>query len=337
MAHSPRHTRHAAGIAVLASTAMLAAACGAGSSSSSSGSAGGGAKTIRVELFCSGLAPMAAELAVNSGIAAKKGLTVKPMCVTSGSTATQALIGGSADVFMGDIGHVILAQEKGVKLRSYAVANDRFSYEMVARKDAKLTSVKDLKGKKVAVTAPGTLSDTELKKAALDAGLNPKKDLTVVSGGAGATMQGELKGGQVVAGMTSQPDTLQLLKTGNFNVLWKEPNYAYVDIVAMANEKWVSQNKSTMKTYLAAMDEASTQGKADPAQAVTWMKKQGYKISDADLTTIVTEALNAIPKGLRVPQSVATSSADLLVKTGLLKKPLPSHSDLYDESLLPAK
>ncbi|MEV4604013.1 PhnD/SsuA/transferrin family substrate-binding protein [Amycolatopsis sp. NPDC049253] len=320
---------------ITATVAALALAATATACGSSSAGSGGDTKTIRVELFCSGLAPIAAELAQNSGIAAQKGITIKPMCVTSGSTATNALIGGSADVFMGDIGHVVLAQKKGVKMRAYAVANDRFSYLMVARND--IASVKDLAGKKVAVTAPGTLSDTEMQKAALDAGLNPKKDLTVVSGGAGATMQAELNGGQVVAGMTSQPDTLQLLRTGKFKVLWQEPDYHYVDIVAMADQDWVSGHQDLMKSFLAAMDEASTQAKANPDQATTWMKKQGYKISDADLKTIVTEAIKSVPDGLKAEDAVVKSSTDLLVRTGFLTDPVPSTQDIFDYSLLPAK
>ncbi|MGW4487801.1 ABC transporter substrate-binding protein [Amycolatopsis sp. NPDC004368] len=320
---------------VTATVAALALAATATACNSSSAGSGGDAKTIRVELFCSGLAPIAAELALNSGIAAQKGITIKPMCVTSGSTATNALIGGSADVFMGDIGHVVLAQKKGVKMRAYAVANDRFSYLMVARND--IASVKDLAGKKVAVTAPGTLSDTEMQKAALDAGLNPKKDLTVVSGGAGATMQAELGGGQVVAGMTSQPDTLQLLRTGKFKVLWQEPDYRYVDIVAMADQDWVSGHQDLMKTFLAAMTEASTQAKANADQATTWMKKQGYQISDADLKTIVTEAVKSVPGDLKAQDAVVKSSTDLLVRTGFLTEPVPSTGDIFDYSLLPAK
>lgn len=328
-----KNSRSAAMLAVLAMLAALLAACGGGKSAAG----GGDPKTIRVELFCSGLAPIAAELALNSGIAAQKGVTIKPMCVSNGSTATQALIGGSADVFMGDIGHVVLAQKQGVKMRAYAVVNDQFSYLMVARKDAHLTSVKDLAGKKVAVTAPGTLSDTELRKAALDAGLNPKKDLTVVSGGAGATMQAELTGGQVVAGMTSQPDTQQLLRTGDFEILWQEPDYQYVDILAMADQTWVSAHQDLMKNFLASMSEASAQAKANPELATTWMKKQGYKISDADLTAIVTEAMKSVPADLRVPDSVVTSSNDLLVRTGLMTRPYPSAQDIFDYSLLPAK
>jgi NitT/TauT family transport system substrate-binding protein len=322
------------GTALLAAAATVLAACGSGSGSSAGES---GSKALRVELFCSGVAPIAAELAIDSGIAAKKGLKIKQMCVSNGSAATQALIGGSADVFMGDVGHVILARKKGVKLRAYGVANDRFSYELVARNDAGLRSVRDLKGKKVAITAPGTLSDTELKKAALDVGLNPKTDLTVINGGAGATMQAALNGGRVVAGMTSQPDSLQLLKTGKFQVLWQEPDYHFVDILAMAKQDWVAKHQDTMRTFLAAMSEASAQAKADPAQATTWMKKQGYKISDADLAAIVKEGLRSVPSDLRVTDQVANSSADLLVRTGLLTKPLLPAQDVYDYSLLPAK
>lgn len=333
MTNSHRSVRATGRCAVLTVLALVLAACGSGSGSSASG---GGSKTLRVELFCSGLAPIAAELAIDSGIAAKKGLKVKPMCVSNGSAATQALIGGSADVFMGDIGHVILARKKGVKLRAYGVANDRFSYELVARKDAGLTSVKDLKGKKVAITAPGTLSDTEMKKAALDVGLNPKTDLTVINGGAGATMQAALTGNRVVAGMTSQPDSLQLLKTGRFQVLWQEPDYHYVDILAMAKQDWVAKHQDSMKAFLASMSEASAQAKANPALATTWMKKQGYKISDADLATIVKEALVSVPADLKVTDQVASSSADLLVRTGLLTKPLLPNNDVYDYSLLPS-
>jgi NitT/TauT family transport system substrate-binding protein len=321
--------------ALLAVAATVLAACGSGSGSS--GGAGGGSKALRVELFCSGVAPIAAELAIDSGIAAKKGLKIKQMCVSNGSAATQALIGGSADVFMGDVGHVILARKKGVKLRAYGVVNDRFSYELVARKDAGLTSVRDLKGKKVAITAPGTLSDTELKKAALDVGLNPKTGLTVINGGAGATMQAALGGGRVVAGMTSQPDSLQLLKTGKFQVLWQEPDYQYVDILAMAKQDWAAKHQDTMRAFLASMSEASAQAKAAPAQATTWMKKQGYKISDADLAAIVKEGLQSVPADLRVTDQVANSSADLLVRTGLLTKPLLPTQDVYDYSLLPSK
>ncbi|WP_326834897.1 ABC transporter substrate-binding protein [Amycolatopsis rhabdoformis] len=331
MPTSSRTRRTTAVAAVLATLSALLTACGGGSSSA------GDTKTIRVELFCSGLAPIAAELALNSGIAAQKGITIKPMCVTSGSTATNALIGGSADVFMGDIGHVVLAQKRGVKMKAYGVVNDRFSYLMVSRNDPALTSVKDLKGQKVAVTAPGTLSDTELQKAALDAGLDPKKDLTVVSGGAGATMQAELTGNQVVAGMTSQPDTLQLLRTGKFKILWQQPDYRYVDIVAMADQDWVGEHQDLMKTFLSAMSEASQQAKANPDQATTWMKKQGYKISDADLKTIVTEAVKSVPDSFRPDDAVVNSSTDLLVRTGFLTKPVPAIQDTFDYSLLPAK
>jgi NitT/TauT family transport system substrate-binding protein len=321
-------------LAALAALTLVLSACG---QSGSAGSGGADGKTIRVELFCTGVAPIAAELAINSGVAEKHDLKIEPMCVSSGSTATQALIGGSADVFMGDIGHVALARKRGAKLRAYAVANDRFTYLMVARKDANVNSVSDLKGKQVAVTAPGTLSHTELKKAAMDAGLNPESDLTVVNGGAGATMQGTLNTGQVVAGMTSQPDTQLLLKTGDFKILWDPQDYRYVDIIAMANEDWVAEHQDLMKKFIAAMDDASKQAKADPAKAVEWMKKQGYKISDEDLGVIVQEAVQNIPDGLRVPDSVFESSGDVLIRTGLVEAPLPSIQDMFDGSLLPAQ
>lgn len=332
MTHLWKVARVTAVGAALAVLAAVLAACGKQTAAGS-----GDPRTIRVEMFCSGLAPIAAELALNSGIAAQRGITITPMCVNSGSTATQALIGGSADVFMGDIGHVALARKRGVQLRGYAVTNNRFSYQLVARKDANLTSVRDLAGKKVAVTAPGTLSDTELRKAALDAGLNPKTDLTVISGGTGATMQSALNSGQVVAGMTGQPDTLELMKTGNYQILWQEADYTYADIVAIANQDWVSGHQDLMKTFLASMDEASKQAKADQAKALAWVKKQGYQISDADLSSVTGPALQSVPDGLRVPDSVVTSSLQLLVRTGLLTEPVPASQDLLDYSLLPAQ
>jgi hypothetical protein len=44
-----------------------------------------------------------------------------------------------------------------------------------------------------------------------------------------------------------------------------------------------------------------------------------------------------VPADLRVTDQVANSSADLLVRTGLLTKPLLPTQDVYDYSLLPSK
>ena len=95
----------------------------------------------------------------------KAGVDVELIDFKGGSQALQAVIGGSADVVSGYYDHCVNLAAKGQHLQSF-VAYNRFPGLVLvvspeAGKDIK--SIKDLAGKNVGVSAPGSSTDFFLK------------------------------------------------------------------------------------------------------------------------------------------------------------------------------
>ena len=76
---------------------------------------------------------------------------------------------------------------------------------MIGRKDEDLKSVADLKGKTIAVTSPGSLTANLARYFVKEAGLDPDKDVSLVSVGGGGEILGALKSSRADAAMVFEP------------------------------------------------------------------------------------------------------------------------------------
>src|SRR6201996_4753657 len=94
----------------------------------------------------------------------KAGLSVDIVDLKGGSDALKAVLGGSADVVSGYFDHCVNLAAKKQELQAFVVY-DRFPglALVVAPKQTAITSIKDLAGKKVGVSAPGSSTDFFLK------------------------------------------------------------------------------------------------------------------------------------------------------------------------------
>lgn len=308
--------------------ALTAAGCGGGGEE-------GGAQKIRVAMVCGGMTPMVAQIALNADTF-PDGLKAEKLCFDSGSDAVQALIGGSLDVFMGSTEHVISTRVQGLETKGYAGINNRAPYAMITAADSDIESVSDLKGKTVGVTSPGSLSDTELKIAADEAGVD-YDGLKVIGAGSGAPMAAAIKNGQIAAGMVSQPQSSELLASGDYRMVW-EPEFDYAAIIAVANSKWVGKHKDTMRSFLEGLHAAAVKAGEDDAWALENVKKEKFPVDDAVLADAVQSGLGSVPDGLVVSESVYDNTTKLLVSTGGLKESdvLP-YDEVFDFSYLPEK
>lgn len=316
-------------VALLSLVALAAAGCGAADDDG----AGGGGDTIRVAMVCGGMTPMVAQLAINADTF-PDGLETEKLCFDSGSDAVQALIGGSLDVFMGSTEHVIATQAQGLKTRGYAGINNRSPYALVTAAGSDVETVADLEGETVGVTAPGSLSDTELQIAVQDGDVD-YDTLKVIGAGSGAPMAAAIKQGQIAAGMVSEPQRSQLLATGDYRMIW-EPDFDYAAIIAVANSDWVADHADTMRKFLEGLTTASDKAQSDEAWALESMKKEEFPVSDDVLTSAVKSGVTSIPEGLVVSEAVYDNTTKLLVQTGGLDESdvLP-YDDVFDFSYLP--
>lgn len=145
-------------------------------------------------------------LAKQLGEYEKAGLSVELVDLKGGSDALKAVLGGSADVVSGYFDHTVNLAAKKQEMQSFVVY-DRYPGLVLAVSPghtAEIKSIKDLAGKKVGVSAPGSSTDFFLKYLLKKNGVDPN-NVSVIGVGLGATAVAAMQQGQIDAAVMLDP------------------------------------------------------------------------------------------------------------------------------------
>lgn len=136
----------------------------------------------------------------------KAGIDVKLVDFKGGSQSLMAVIGGSADVVSGYYDHTVQLAAKDQYLTAFVVYDQFPGLVLVVApgQTGKIKSVKDLKGKKVGVSAPGSSTDFFLKFQLAQAGL-PTDSAAVIGVGLGGTAIAAMEQGNIDAAVLLDP------------------------------------------------------------------------------------------------------------------------------------
>ena len=136
----------------------------------------------------------------------KAGLAVELVDLKGGSEALKAVLGGSADVVSGYFDHCVNLAAKGQGLQSFVVYDRYPGLVLVVSPShtGEIKSIKDLAGKKVGVSAPGSSTDFFLKYLLKKNGLDPAS-AAVIGVGLGATAVAAMEQGQIDAAVMLDP------------------------------------------------------------------------------------------------------------------------------------
>jgi len=136
----------------------------------------------------------------------KAGLSVELVDLKGGSDALKAVLGGSADVVSGYFDHCVNLAAKKQEMQSFVVYDRYPGLVLVVSPGhtAEVKSVKDLAGKKVGVSAPGSSTDFFLKYILKKNGIDPNS-VAVVGVGLGATAVAAMQQGQIDAAVMLDP------------------------------------------------------------------------------------------------------------------------------------
>lgn len=136
----------------------------------------------------------------------KAGLNVELVDLKGGSDALKAVLGGSADVVSGYFDHCVNLAAKKQELQSFVVYDRYPGLVLVVspKQTGKINSIKDLAGKKVGVSAPGSSTDFFLKYQLKKNGLDPM-GTAVIGIGLGATAVAAMEQGQIDAAVMLDP------------------------------------------------------------------------------------------------------------------------------------
>jgi NitT/TauT family transport system substrate-binding protein len=135
----------------------------------------------------------------------KAGVEIELIDFKGGSQALQAVIGGSADVVSGYYDHCVNLAAKGQALQSFVVYDRYPGMVLAVSPEAKdIKSIKDLAGKAVGVSAPGSSTDFFLKYLLSKNGVDPNS-VGVVGIGLAATAVAAMDMGKVNAAVMLDP------------------------------------------------------------------------------------------------------------------------------------
>ena len=219
------------------------------------------------------------------------------------NVATMALV--SNDVgYSTLVGSVVGAALKGAKVRMIACSQDRTPLALVAKPEIK--SVKDLKGRIIAVGSYGSTPDIVARMVVKHAGLDPESDIKVLALGTDGARLAALKEGVVDVIIVAPPVDFEAKKMG-FNIIsragdiFRFPYNGLTTSVQKLNEK-----PDEVKRVIRAMLKANAfirKNKEGTVQVlVNWAKtKPEFAEAGYDSSVSVFSADGSIPEdGLRM-------------------------------------
>jgi NitT/TauT family transport system substrate-binding protein len=259
-----------------------------------------------------------------SGIFRKNGLDVEPVYVSSGSLLNQALIGGTFDMIMSQGSEAMLAKLRGADVRITAVVANRFNHVYLTAPS--ITSIKQLKGKRVAVSRFGSGSHFQTNLALKDGGLDPDKDVTILQIGNSSARMAAILGG-AVDGTIMAGDFVPKARKEGLNILIDladtKIEYPFLSIHMMGT--YIDQNLKSVKALIKGLSESIRALKTDPATAKTAIRA-ALRTDDAETVDY------ALQRSIRVldPRPFPTAAGIQTVLDEFSKEPKARSSKFED-------
>jgi NitT/TauT family transport system substrate-binding protein len=221
---------------------------------------------VRLGYSGTGLNNYTLEIGKRLGIFRRNGIDLEVVYVNSGSLLNQALIAGTFDVSYSQGSEAMLAKLRGADMRIIAVIANHFNHVYLTA--SSITSLKQLKGKKVAVSRFGSGSHFQTNLALKEGGLDPDKDVTVLQiGNSGARMAAILSG--TVDGTIMAADFVPKAKREGFHILadLAETKIEYPFLALHMMGPYIDRNLKIAKALIRSMSESVRALQTDPANA----------------------------------------------------------------------
>jgi NitT/TauT family transport system substrate-binding protein len=269
---------------------------------------------------------------IERGLFKKEGLDVELSHFRGGGEVVRAVSTGSADVGMVATTAGIIAAAKGEPLKLVSAwSAPAYGIDWVVTPDSPIKSVKDLAGKKVGISRPGSVTHTGLT-AVLQAN-NIQVEIVPV-GGPGDGFAA-LKSGRVAATWYPAPDVYGLIQRGEARSVVEISQFLteYQQGSLWALEDYLGKNGPLVKKFLVAANAAGQFIVQNPGEAAKiGAKHTGYPEGD------VLKAIQQMPKGffhIGLPtQKNYQGSVSEAVATGAIKE-APALDKVMDKRFLP--
>jgi len=265
-------------------------------------------------------------LAEQRGYMREEGIELNTVVMAS-TTGLQAVVAGEMDFTGSGSSALVAVAQSNAPLKTVFAVNDQVLQWLMARPP--LASLKDLKGKKIAVTGVAAAATYMLKKIAAKQGLDANKDLTYLAMPPGQRLPAVLSGA-VDAGLLSSEERFPALDHGMKDILYlgKEVKNSWGTIAT--NDTFIKTKPKLMMGFMRATIKALRLIKQNREVAIASMMK--FSELDRDMATRTYEGMIAsfTSNGV-VDEETQKNDLDIVRDVLNLKKEIPI-SAAYDFS-----
>ena len=219
-------------------------------------------------------------VAKDANLFAKYGLEPEVVVVQGSGVASKAMISGHLDIAPVATPTVLGADLAGSDLAILAHTMPSVIHALMVKPS--IRRPEDLRGKKIAISSFGSLTDFLVRYILRKKGLNPERDVTFLQIGGDAERLAALSQGVADAAAISFPGYVRAQKLG-FAMLWdasKEISYPWMEIVARRGA--IHRDRDMVLNYMKAHLEGIALFKQDERFGKRVIKRT-LKIDDAEL------------------------------------------------------
>jgi ABC-type nitrate/sulfonate/bicarbonate transport system substrate-binding protein len=183
----------------------------------------------------------------------------------------KTLMTGDVD-FIYSAGTGIRAAVQGLPVKILSLDFTKVFHSLMGRPE--ITSVAELKGKKVAVSSFGATTDLSARASLRAIGLDPARDVTILALGGDTVRFAALQSGTVQAAMMSLPLNIQLKKMGYRELFYagKILNEPLTGLVASTNK--IKNNPEQIRKVMRAFVRGMNAFKTERASFVSFAQKK---------------------------------------------------------------
>jgi NitT/TauT family transport system substrate-binding protein len=261
--------------------------------------------------------------ALDAGYFRDAGLDVQIVTGGTATTAFAAMISGEAGFAVADPMYVPISQEKGGETRVVAQVVGRIAvWGVVKDPSLQVDSAASLRGRRIATHQKPMTAYTYTVQLLRDAGLDPDKDVTLVTGAPGSEIAA-LMAGQADVMFSLEPNTSRVVLQGG-KIIYSFPEVLGDQIFTalMTKDSFVKQNRTMVENVVRALQRALNDLHADSDKGLPAGKKFFPQIEEpvlrAALRRIATE--NVLPQSVLVSNESWNKAVKVRIDAGDLKR-----------------
>jgi NitT/TauT family transport system substrate-binding protein len=280
--------------------------------------------TVGFSAFSSAFMP--AFVADQSGYFSQEGVGVRLVFFQSGVNLMQSVIAGDAHIGMGSVPELVTAVNAGARVRAVWGISNLMPFALISRPH--IRTFNDLKGKKIAVSSRGALSEFLITYVLKQKGIDPR-EVTYLSVGGVPTRFAAIQSGAVDASLISSAH-FERAKQSGLNLLFMVSDLIpeWPQNVIYAKEELLANRDAEFRSFLKAYRRGVATAKKNPEVTIAAMQK-ALRFDHSVAKEGYASYVQSLPDDGAIAEKGLELSVDQMAESGTIKRKY-AMSDLID-------